>query len=80
MKPSKTNTSQTELFRNRLPNQLNSREPLFILAGQVNWSVFEKSFGAEFTNVPGQPPKPIRLMVGLMMLQHMDVVKFSKNA
>jgi transposase, IS5 family len=72
MKPSKTDTSQSELFRNRLSNQLNPREPLFILAGQVNWSVFEESFGAEFTDGPGQPPKPIRLMVGLMMLQHMN--------
>jgi len=72
MKPSKTDTSESELFRNRLSNQLNPREPLFILAGQVNWSVFEESFGAEFSEGPGQPPKPIRLMVGLMMLQHMN--------
>ncbi len=72
MKPSKTDTSQTELFRERLSNQLNPQEPLFILAGQINWSVFEDSFGAEFTYGPGQPPKPIRLMVGLMMLQHMN--------
>ncbi len=72
MKPSKTNTSQTELFRERLSNQLNPREPLMILAGQINWSVFEESFGAEFADGPGQPPKPIRLMVGLMMLQHMN--------
>ena len=72
MKPSKTDTSQTELFRERLSNQLNPREPLFILAGQINWLSLEKSFGAEFTDGPGQPPKPIRLMVGLMMLQHMN--------
>ena len=72
MKPAKTDTSQTELFRERLSNQLNPRESLFALAGQINWSVFEDSFGKEFTDGPGQPPKPIRLMVGLMMLQHMN--------
>jgi IS5 family transposase len=72
MKPTKTDTSQTELFRERLSNQLNPREPLFILARQINWSVLEEFFGAEFTEGPGQPPKPIRLMVGLMMLQHMN--------
>lgn len=72
MKPAKIDTSQTELFRERLSNQLNPREPLFALAGQINWSVFEDSFGKEFTDGPGQPPKPIRLMVGLMMLQHMN--------
>lgn len=71
MKPLKINTAQSELFKNRLSNQLNPREPLFILSGQINWSVFEETFGAEYTDGPGQPPKPIRLMVGLMMLQHM---------
>ncbi|WP_338453675.1 IS5 family transposase domain protein [Candidatus Bealeia paramacronuclearis] len=74
MKPSKTDTSQTELFRERLSNQLNPQEPLFILAGQINWSLFKESFGAEFTDGPGQPPKPIRLMAGLMMLQHMNAL------
>jgi transposase, IS5 family len=71
MKPLKINTAQSELFKNRLSNQLNPREPLFILSGQINWAVFEETFGAEYTDGPGQPPKPIRLMVGLMMLQHM---------
>lgn len=72
MKPSKTDISQIELFRERLSNQLNPREPLFVLAGKINWSVLEDSFDAEFTDGPGQPPKPIRLMVGLMMLEHMN--------
>jgi IS5 family transposase len=46
-------------------------DPLFILASQINWTTFEEEFGAHYTPGPGQPPKPIRLMVGLMMLQHM---------
>lgn len=56
---------------NRLSNQLNPRDPLFILTGQINWAFLEESFGSHYTDGPGQPPKPIRLMVGLMMLQHM---------
>lgn len=72
MKPKKTNIAQSELFMNRLSNQLNPRDPLFILAGQINWAIFEEAFGAQYTDGPGQPPKPIRLMVGLMMLQHMN--------
>jgi IS5 family transposase len=72
MKPAKIDTSQSDLFRERLSNQLNPQEPLFILAGQINWSWLEEAFGKEFTQGPGQPPKPIRLMVGLMMLQHMN--------
>lgn len=71
MKPSKISTSQSELFQNRLSNQLNPKDPLFILSGQIQWSFFEELFGRNFKDGSGQPPKPIRLMVGLMMLQHM---------
>lgn len=72
MKPEKTDTSQSELFKNRLSNQLNPRDPLFILGHQINWSFFEEEFGALYPDGPGQPPKPVRLMVGLMLLQHMN--------
>ncbi|MGL5783968.1 MAG: hypothetical protein ACRCYZ_00525 [Alphaproteobacteria bacterium] len=41
MKPSETDTSQGELFKERLSNQLNPRDPLFILAGQINWCELE---------------------------------------
>jgi IS5 family transposase len=71
MKPNKTDTRQSELFKSRLSNQLNPRDPLFILTHQINWSVFEEEFGSFYRAGPGQPPKPIRLMVGLIMLQHM---------
>ena len=71
MKPKKINTAQSDLFKNRLSNQLNPRDSLLILGNQINWSIFEDAFGIEYTDGPGQPPKPIRLMVGLMMLQHM---------
>ncbi|MGL4371324.1 MAG: transposase, partial [Alphaproteobacteria bacterium] len=71
MKPSKTDTSQGDLFKERLSNLLNPRDPLFILAGQINWCELEECFGSSFKDGPGQPPKPIRLMVGLMMLQHL---------
>jgi len=71
MKPNKIDTSQSELFKSRLSTQLNPKDPLFILSHQINWSIFEKEFGAFYRAGPGQPPKPIRLMVGLMMLQHM---------
>ena len=71
MKPNKTDTSQSELFKSRLSTQLNPKDPLFILAHQINWSVFEEEFGSLYKAGPGQPPKAVRLMVGLMMLQHM---------
>ena len=72
MKPLKTDTSQSELFKSRLSNQLNPRDPLFILTHQINWLFFEEEFGALYKDGSGHPPKPVRLMVGLMMLQHMN--------
>lgn len=71
MKPEKIDTSQEELFKTRLSIQLNPHNPLFILSHQINWSIFEEAFGVHYSVGPGQPPKPIRLMVGLLMLEHM---------
>ena len=71
MKASKTDTAQSNLFMNRLSNQLNPRDPLFLMAHEVNWSFFEETFSADYSDGPGQPPKPVRLMIGLMLLQHM---------
>lgn len=71
MTPHKIDTAQSELFKNRLSTQLNPKDPLLILASQINWSFFEEEFGSLYKSGPGQPPKPIRLMVGLMLLQHM---------
>ncbi|MGL4825622.1 MAG: hypothetical protein ACRC4G_05465 [Alphaproteobacteria bacterium] len=59
MKPSKIDTSQSEIFKERLSNQLNPLDPLFILAGKINWRELEKSFGLSFKAYPGQPPKPL---------------------
>jgi IS5 family transposase len=72
MKPEKINTAQSELFKSRLSSQLNPKDPLFILSHQINWSFFEEECGVLYSDGSGQPPKPIRLMVGLMMLQHMN--------
>ncbi len=33
-------------------------------------AVGRRAFRGFFTSGPGQPPKPIRLMVGLLMLSH----------
>lgn len=71
MKPSKIDTAQSDLFKNRLSNQLNPRDPLFIMASQINWSFFEEAFSSHYPEGPGQPPKPIRLMIGLLLLQQM---------
>ena len=37
----------------------------------IDWSLFEKSFAPLFCADNGRPPKPIRLMSGLLMLKHL---------
>jgi IS5 family transposase len=72
MKPKKIDNSQHDLFRNRLSNQLNPRHEMFVLSGQLPWATLEKEFADLHVNdACGQPPKPVRLMVGLLLLQHM---------
>ena len=64
-----------------------SKHPLFKLANMIDWSLFEKSFAPLFCADNGRPPKPIRLMTGLLMLKHLRnvsdeqvVVQFTENA
>lgn len=59
------------LFYSSLSVMLNQKHPLFILAEQVNWSVFEEAFAPLYCLDNGRPAKPIRLMVGLLILKHL---------
>ena len=84
-KPS-TNSRQASLFWD-LETMLDSKHPLFKLANMIDWSLFEKSFAPLFCADNGRPPKPIRLMTGLLMLKHLRnvsdeqvVVQFTENA
>ena len=84
-KPS-SNSRQASLFWD-LETMLDSKHPLFKLANMVDWSLFEKSFAPLFCADNGHPPKPIRLMTGLLMLKHLRnvsdeqvVVQFTENA
>ena len=66
-KPS-SNSRQVSLFWD-LETMLDSKHPVFKLANMVDWSLFEKSFSPLFCSDNGRPPKPIRLMTGLIMLK-----------
>ena len=68
-KPS-SNSRQASLFWD-LETMLDSKHPLFKLANMIDWSLFEKSFAPLFCADNGRPPKPIRLMTGLLMLKHL---------
>ena len=69
MKPKDTQRNQADLFRARLDQILNREHPLFVLASQIDWTVFDKKFGALYSE-KGRPGKPTRLMVGLHYLKY----------
>ncbi len=46
------------------------KHPLYILANKIDWGVFEKAFAPLYSARIGRPAKPIRLMVGLLILKH----------
>jgi transposase, IS5 family len=71
-KPQTIETRQDDLFRSRLSTQLNPKHPLFILTGLIDWKSLEAYFEPLYQAELGHPPRPIRLMVGLTMLQHME--------
>ena len=73
MKPSQTNDNQDNLFQSRLSNQINPRHEMVILSKMINWNGLEMEFSSFHIDngKGGQPPKPVRLMVGLLLLQHL---------
>ena len=86
MYKSKSNSRQASLFWD-LETMLDPKNPLFKLANMVDWSCFENAFAPLFCADNGRPPKPIRLMVGLLMLKHLRnvsdeqvVAQFTENA
>ena len=71
MKPLEPIQSATEdMFRERLENLLDLRHPLIRLSLQIEWSVFNQSFGELYDAEIGRPGLPIRLLVGLHYLKH----------
>ncbi len=56
-------------FYSTFEEQLSHSHPLYILANQINWNIFEDAFAKLYSD-EGRPAKPIRLMVSLLMLKH----------
>jgi transposase, IS5 family len=73
MKQTKMHLKQDDLFRERLVNILNPRHELFKLSSMINWESLESDFADLYDDnkVAGRPYKPIRLVVGLILLQNM---------
>jgi len=59
-----------DMFRSRLDQILDHNHPLFKLANQIDWSIFEKEYGATYVAHTGRPGIPIRIMVALHYLKY----------
>ena len=71
MKPkAQRETGQNDLFKARLDQIIDLGHELVLLALAIEWTFLEASFGAVYSDVPGQPPLPVRLMAGLAILKH----------
>ena len=64
-------TGQKDIFRSRLDQIIDMEHALAKLARTVDWRFLEERFGAVYTDGPGSPPLPTRLMAGLSILKHM---------
>src|SRR5258706_15883577 len=63
-------TGEQDLFRSRLDQIIDLKHPLVALARTVDWGFLESRFGEVYTDDPGHPPLPTRLMAGLAILKH----------
>ena len=74
-------------FYNTFEEQLNHKHPLYILANNINWKIFDDSFSKHYSVSIGAPGKPIRLMVSLLILKQLRnlsdesvVLQWSENS
>lgn len=59
-----------DLFRLELVNIIDARHELARLSELIDWSVFDREFGAQFVTTAGRPALPTRLVTGLLYLKH----------
>jgi hypothetical protein len=63
-------SGEQDLFRSRLDQIIDMKHALVKLARTIDWRFLEEKFGAVYTDKPGQPSLPTRLMAGLAILKH----------
>lgn len=73
------------LFSGTFMDMLDSKDPLIVLGDSFPWSKVEDELGQYYSGI-GRPPKPIRLMVGLLLLKQLEnlsdenvVLQFKRN-
>lgn len=71
MEGKSANISQQSFLYPNLLDQLNPKDPLLQLSKAIPWNYFENKFSNLYSTT-GRPAKPIRLMVGLCVLKHLE--------
>ncbi len=71
MKAKQAKNDQANFLYKDLIDQLNPKHPLLQLAGRIPWERFEREFSPLYSG-HGRPAKPIRRMVGLMILKQLE--------
>lgn len=67
-----TDTPQADLFRSRLDQIIDMKHPLVQMARLIDWDRLTEDFGETYHPTTGRPGVPMRLMIGLHLVQHMD--------
>jgi transposase, IS5 family len=62
-------SGEQDLFRSRLDQIIDMNHELVKLARAIDWQFLKETFGAVYSDKPGQPPLPT-LMAGLAILKH----------
>jgi len=70
MRPREQSRGQDDLFRARLDQIIDMEHELVRLGGLIDWQLIGRKLGDMYTDGPGQPPLPTRLMAGLAILKH----------
>jgi IS5 family transposase len=70
MQPKSAACGQISFLMPTLGEQLDPRQPLKQLTDRLPWSELELAFGKYYSE-EGRPAKPVRLMVGLLLLKQM---------
>src|ERR1700727_96622 len=64
-------TGEQDLFRSRLDRIIDLTHARVKLSRAIHWGFWEAQFGSVYSDGPGCPPLPTRLMAGLALLKHM---------
>jgi len=73
MKPREPETTgQQDMFRSRLDQILDMGHAKVVLAQRIDWDFLSEKLGAVYSDTPGHPPLPTRLMAGLAILKYTE--------